>query len=346
MNVMLNNRADTGHYPLLGGRINLPRQFIVDNAYLRDDDAAFVGGSLIEGIGNSYSDVDVHVVTESLLLEQDIDPTLHYRVLSPDRTILTGRTPQAEVFLIHTVVPGSDVKVDIEYRTLNDVERLAKTVRETFDYATRSLVLLTKYLPARDMAFIHRLFHSQTLAGESVLARLRDEIGEARFRYLMYRWKASDYSVLLDILGAWEDGDWIRCVDMARENMVTQFQAFTHLMGNTNYHRKWILSYARRLSCDLPLLDRYISLLTAGSGSTADEQRAFILATIDFVDELFNASSVLLQGNASYPCGTSACAAIDRYVHSEAADYSEREVAYRKKAYGVRGVPTREWFQS
>lgn len=37
-------------YSLLGGSVHLSSDFILDNAYLVDGDAAFVGGSLIEGI--------------------------------------------------------------------------------------------------------------------------------------------------------------------------------------------------------------------------------------------------------------------------------------------------------
>ncbi|CAQ84650.1 MULTISPECIES: hypothetical protein [Photorhabdus] len=232
---MKNCVVENEYVEMLNGGLVLTLKFIFDNAYLKDSDAAFLGGSLIEGIGNRYSDIDVHVVTEKLLLEKDIEPKRHYRVLSSNRSILTGKNPEDEVFLIHTVIPGSHVKVDIGYRTIQEIERLASVVQETFDYAVRSLVLLTKYMDNRNMAFIHRLFNSIELCGVDRLDGLRQQIGKHRFEYLMYRWKASDFSVLLDLLGAWESKDWIRCADMARENMVTQFQAYTHLCGNTHY---------------------------------------------------------------------------------------------------------------
>jgi hypothetical protein len=324
----------------------LPRRFILDNAYLRYGDAAFVGGSLIEGIGNQYSDVDVHVITTDLLHEREIDSKQHYRVLSPDRSILNGLSPDRDVFLIHTLIPGTHVKVDIEYRTWREVEKMAAAVRETFDYAVRSLVLLTKYMGARDMAFIHRLFSSTSLAGDGSLDGLRESIGRSRFEYLMYRWKASDFSVLLDVLGAWDEGDMFRCLDLARENMVTQFQAYTHLCGNTNYHRKWIITYARRTGVEQTLLERYLELLSSGGGSDGDSQRAYVLDTLDFVDEIFEASQPRLASRSGYPSGMEACSAIDQALRSEAGDYSEMEVAYRKKAYGIRGKATRDEFTS
>ncbi|MBS0159856.1 MAG: hypothetical protein JSS26_14860 [Nitrospira sp.] len=342
----MNRSEGADHFALLGGRVILPRKLIFDNAYLRETDSAFVGGSLIEGIGNAYSDVDVHVITDELLRESQIEPQRHYRVLSSERSLLKGSDPDATVFLIHTVIPGTHIKVDIEYRARSEIEQLALLVNDTFEYAVHSLVLLTKYMSARDMAFIHRLFNSHSLCGESTLEYLRERIGLARFRYLMYRWKASDFSVLLDILGAWDDRDWIRCADLARENMVTQFQSYTHLCGNTSYHRKWIIRYAQIVSVDQRLYERYLFLLTTSCGTSQSELQNYILSTIDFVDDLFEAGHQVLRQEPIYPSGASACEAIDEYFRSEAEAYSEMEVAYRKKAYGVRETPTRKWFRA
>ena len=330
---------------LLGGRVMLKPDFIIDNAYLQADDAVFVGGSLIEGIGNINSDVDVYVVTRRLRRVREIIALRHFRVFDPDRAILTDAKPNGEVFLIHTVIPGERIKVDIEYRTWGEVEAMADFIRDLFDYACTSLISLTKSMNTRQMALIHRLFNSRALAGDEKLSALRDRIGITRFKYLMYRWKSADYSVLLDMQGAWDDGDWIRCGDMARENMVTQFHAYTHLCGNTSYNRKWIVTYAKRLDVDPSLYSRYLSLLTAAIGQTAEEQRSFILATLDFVDDIFRACSKIIDAEPSYPSGPAALSAIDTYFQLEAGDYSENEVAYCKKPYGVEATPTREWFR-
>jgi hypothetical protein len=330
---------------LLGGKVILKRDFIVENAYLQANDAAFAGGSLIEGIGNVNSDVDVYVITDRLRREREIDARRHFRAFDTERSILTGASPDAEVFLVHTVIPGERIKVDIEYRTWAEIHAMADLVRETFAHACESLISLTTSMDRRELAFIHRLYNSKTLVGNTALERLRDRIGIMRFKYVMYRWKASDYSVLLDMQGAWEDRDWIRCADMARENMVTQFHAYTHLCGNTSYNRKWIITYAKRLNVDQPLYNRYISLLTTSAGRSENELRAYILATIDFVDDIFTACSRIIREEPCYPSGPAALSAIDEYFCSEAGDYSENEIAYCKKAYGVHATSTRTWFR-
>lgn len=331
-------------YSLLNGTVSLSSDFILDNAYLRDGDAAFVGGSLIEGIGNAMSDVDVHVVTDDLRRERDIALDMHYRTLSKDRSILTGTAPMAEVFLIHTVVPSTHIKVDIEYRSKVEMDSLVSQVRGTFDYATQSLVLLTKYMSARDMAFVHRLFNSHGLSGNAYLDDLRERIGLKAFLYLMYRWKASDFSVLLDIVGAWNEGEWARCADLARENMVTQFHAYTHLCGNTNYHRKWIVRYGARAGVDAGLYERYLHLLLASCGREAGETKAYILATIDFIDELFEASRLLLEAEPIFPSGARAKERISTFFRHETEEYSDMEMQYRLRVYEPTGKATRAWF--
>jgi len=330
---------------LLGGKVLLKRDFIVDNAYLKPGDAAIVGGSLIEGIGNINSDIDVYVITKRLRREREVDLHRHFRVFDTDRSILTGSNPNADVYLIHTIVPGERIKVDIEYRTWQEAEELSGLVNDLFQAACKSLISLTTVMERRSLAFIHRFHNSKIVCANTALMRLRDRMSVTKFKYLLYRWKSSDYSVLLDMQGAWEDRDWIRCADMSRENMVTQFHAYTHLCGNTNYHRKWIIPYSRRLNVEKLLFDKYLALLTSCAGKTEDELRSFILETIDFVDKIFIACRDLLEEEPLYPSGTIALSAIDTYFRSEAGDYSENEIAYCKKAYSAQTVPTRDWFR-
>lgn len=330
--------------PLLAGSVDLPVGFILKNAYLQDGDAAFVGGSLIEGIGNRHSDVDVHVMVREPLTAATIDPSKHYRVLSRDRSLVIGDNPNLDVFLIHTVIPGTQIKVDIEYRTFVEVEQLASSVGELFAYATRSLVLLTKTLPVREMAYLHRLFNCTDISNAEYLDALRGRVGRSRFMYLMYRWKASDFSVLLDILGAWENDELTRCADLCRENMVAQFQAFSHLMGNTNYHRKWILPYASKAGITPALIARYETLLMGPNAAASPDIKVYILATLDFCDELFRMGIPLLESREEYPSGEAACRSLDVHAREDAGEYSSMEIDYRKKAYLVEIPATRNWF--
>ena len=169
-------------------------------------------------------------------------------------------------------------------------------------------------------------------------------VSRPKFQYLMFRWKVADYSVLLDMQGAWMRREFIRCADLARENMVTQFHAHTHLCGNTSYNRKWILPYAQMHGVNPALYDRYVALLMQGPGLVEGDLRRYIHATLDFVDEVFEANSRLLAQQPIFPSGRRAVELIDAYRSDAAGDYSEDELAYCKKSYGESAAPTRAWF--
>ncbi len=333
-----------GDFRLLNGAVVLERGFILDNAYLAPGDAAIVAGSLIEGIGNVNSDVDVYVLTDRRRRAGEIAYRQHFRAFGPNMALLTGQDPDAEVFLLHTVIPGEKIKVDIEYRTWAELDDLVARVDGLFQVARGSIISLLTSLDRRSLALVHRLHNSRTIRDTPALTRLGDRLSKAKFTYLLYRWKGSDYSVLLDMQGAWDDGDLIRCADMARENMVTQFHAYTHLCGNTSYNRKWIITYAKRLNVEGDLLEQYLDLLTCEIGRTDARLRAYILATLDLVDEIFAACSRRLEAQPLYPSGPAALAALEQFKDAAAGDYSETEIAYCKKAYGVPGNPTRHWF--
>lgn len=330
---------------LLGGKVLLDRDFVVANAYLRSDDAIIVGGSLLEGVGNFNSDVDAYVLTDRLRRRNEIRLDSHFRVFGPDRSILGPSDEKSEVFLVHTMIPGERIKLDIEYRTWAELSEIADQVEGLFEHARKSLISLTTLIERRTLAFIHRLHNSKVLRASTKLADLRERLSLEKLRYLLYRWKIADFSVLLDMQGAWNEGDFIRCADMARENMVTQFHAYTHLCGNSSYNRKWIIPYANRLNLDGTLLDEYLMLLTAGMGRSDDELREFIWSTLDFVDRVLLACSERLYHESLYPSGADALSAIDSFFRSEAGDYSEIEIAYCKKPYGESPLPTRAWFR-
>lgn len=334
--------------PILDGSVIIDRDFLLDAAYLGPDDVAFVGGSLVEGLGNRFSDVDVHVITPRLLTGKQVDPSRHFRVLSTEREILKGGE-SADVFLIHTVLPGTDIKVDVEYRTSAEIDALAASVRSIFDYACSSLVLLSKSLDHREMAFLHRMFNSYAFQDVEGLARIRNAVGIERYTYLLYRWKASDFSVLIDILGAMDKAETDRAFDMARENLITQFHAYTNLLGSTNFNRKWLTATIDSAGVPSDLAADFLRLFRVDGVGSEHERRSYVLETLDFVDRVFAASAIILEDHLlTPPCGE-ALSALDGLLDEDASTYSRLEVEYRARAYGRSLRPTRalsDWSKS
>ncbi|MEP3296583.1 MAG: nucleotidyltransferase domain-containing protein [Pseudophaeobacter sp.] len=319
---------------------------ILQEAYLKPGDTAFVGGSLVEGVGNSYSDIDVHVLVDRPLMSQEIDIDSHYRVLSPSRSILQDGDVDQEVFLIHTLVPETHIKVDVEYRTYEDFDRMVARIHAIFDYAVQSPLLLTKDIDHREKAFLNRIFNSVALANETRLQMLCDKIGKERLTYLLYRWNASDFSKLIDLIGACEKSEYDRGCDLARERLITEFQAYLHLCGCTNFNRKWLLTYAAKLPVDADLLTRFKRLFLVDGYDLVHRPEEYIRATVDLVDDIMLASAPGLRRNALYPDRDTVLGLIDSATDETDDTYALAEAAYRKKAYGVAGRPTWELFAS
>lgn len=329
---------------LLDGAVALTKDFVLCNSYVKQGDFAFLAGSLVEGIGNRFSDVDMYVITKQLRSAQEIDLSRHYRAIGPDRSLVSDNASTGPISVLHTLIPGSSVKLDIEFKTHDELNELASQVERLFDYACGHLVLLTKTMSWRERAFLHRIFHAVPVADADALQHARAKIDQRRFRYLLYRWKASDFSELLDLLGAWEGEEWERCVDLAREHAVNQFQALTHLMGNTHYDRKWLLRYANMTGVETRLLAAFRLLLLSGPGTDPCEMRRYVLSAIDFCDEVYRCCKPLLEHFCGIPAGAAAMQMLDDYYRSSAGAYSGMEIAYRKRPYGYAGAPTREWF--
>src|ERR1700743_3329478 len=192
--------------PVLDGQLQVDTSFVLDNCYAAEGDAVIMAGSLVEGMGNRYSDLDVYVFCESPKLSSAVNLDGHYRVISNARKIVRDRDGDCEVMLVHTVLPQSGVKVDVEFKTYRELAQLQVRVDEIFAYARQNLVLLSQRLSFREESLMHRLFTGTVLLGAQKLEDFRSGFSKAKYCYLAYRWSASDFSVLLDLMGSWAQG--------------------------------------------------------------------------------------------------------------------------------------------
>ena len=335
-------------FEVLGGRVTVPHSFVLENTYARPGDVVVVAGTLIEGIGNVYSDIDVYVVTDRLRELHEVDTARHHRVVSVQREILRNGMPDRQVLLVHTVVPGTDIKVDVEFRTFAEIEALLCRIEELYQRATTSLILLVPVLSEREESVIHRLLHGVPILHHEGYERLMQRLQRFRYCYLQYRWKASDFSVLIDLLGTWQNGELDRAVDIARENLVTQMHAYVHLKGGTNSRRKWLLQQVDQYLMtpeDRQLRAAFLDHLYLRGTETDHGKQRYVHTSLDVVDEIFRLSEHALRANPEYPSGEAALAVLRENHERSDRDhhYAIMEFDYRAKVYGLRREPTRAW---
>ncbi len=333
---------------LLGGELRLPWDDVLSLSYAKPGDVVVVCGTLVEGLGNRYSDIDIYVIGDRLPAAAELDLERHHRVIDRKREIVRESGTAEPVSLVHTVVPGTSIKVDVEYRTFADIHKVFGEVRAIYAYATKNLVLLTKRLAFRDESMIHRLFNGIAIRNEGQFAELMKGIDRDDYRYLAYRWFASDFSVLLDVLGAADAGDWERAADLARENLITQMGAYLHLHGATNFRRKWILRLFPVLpEVDSDLHSRFRELYFFPHTTSDRARREYVESSLDFVDELYARGISVIERCRRWPSGEEALALLarDRDMSRDPSDYGRMEYTYRAKAYRRDSEPTKSWLR-
>lgn len=346
---------DSEFIEVLGGEVKIPTSFILNNAYHSDGDIVLATSSLIEGIGNKYSDLDIYVIRDRMPRVFEIEPSNHHRAITVSRTIVTEENRKIiadeEVFLIHTVLPGTEIKVDVEFKTFAYFDKLSENIQELFEYACDNLEMFSKYLPDRDNSVIHRIFSAKSLTSSEKFQTLKKKFNRQHYSYIAYRWLASDFSILLDIFGAASKNEWDRCVEMSRVNLARQVQGYLHLLGCTNVDQKWMLTYLDGFDTgEVKLIKkRYLELFyfVGVDLKNSFTKRLYVEKSLDFCDRLFHLSRKYLMSNPNYPSGKTALIHLkSRFSLTHNFSYEKMEYLYRAKAYAVGIVPTKYWMST
>lgn len=320
---------------VLDGKVFIPEKTLLSGVVARPGDLVIVSGTLVEGVGNEFSDIDIHVLCKERPKPSDFSLQDHHRLLTVGRSIVRCNSEEDEVFLVHSPVPGTAIKIDVEYDTLETIERIERTINELFDYASQNLVLLTKEMSERDQLLFHRIETGKIWSGSSAF-RI-DPVLREKLRYLLYRWQASDFMMLLDCVGAARKSEWLRAVDIARECLMQQSAAFVALLGGLNTRRKWVSTYLRALgSASHPHIVAEFMRLYPGAPAPSDRVcERYVVDVLDFIDRLYDEGRQLLAGFDLIPLGEEAdrLLANDRDHSALESMYSEMEYEYRRRAY-------------
>lgn len=337
---------------LLDGSVSVSHDFILKNAYAGDDDIVIAASSLIEGIGNKYSDLDIYVIRQTLPKASEIELVQHHRVITVEREIVSAdnlaQVSGKDILVIHTVIPGTNIKVDVEFKTYDYFDQLAAWVDELFRYAANNLEMLSKGLTDRDNSIFHRLLNAIVIKNDAGYQALKNKYNPDQYCYLAYRWLASDFSILLDIFGAASKQEWDRCTELSRINILHEMQAYIHLLGCTNVDPKWMLIFLDKLQGEqhAKIRQRFYQLFYLQGVSYDSEQSkyTYMLECLDFCDDLFHLSRNQLARNSCYPSGKTAIEKLrSRFNLSQGFTYEAMEYQYRAKVYARSHTPTREW---
>ncbi|MBZ4399195.1 hypothetical protein [Myxococcus sp. AS-1-15] len=180
--------------------------------------AVFLSGSLVEGMGNAFSDIDVFIVGGG----------------EPKGTSL-HKAGEA-LFSVHML---GKRRVDFEYWSDAAVERLAaKLASLDLKEGGPDNVMMERRMTEDEIVFLHRVRTGVALTHDSRLERLRARFDFPRLSRWLQEVKIREVDdALEDLYGMMEQPDV--ALMRARELLNSTCDAFCHARGSTNIRRKW-----------------------------------------------------------------------------------------------------------
>lgn len=248
-----------------------------------------LSGTLIEGIGNSHSDLDVYCFSD----------VLPEAAAFGEHNYLGVEEGSVRQFYDYLTTDG--LGFDVEYYTWDEFHQITSRLTELHQESLSKTKLLRATLSREEEDLIHKFIIGVVIDGESDLHARHAKHMKPQFCFLKYRNHCGGYPEFKDILGAYTAEDWDTCLHLTREYLIDHAMALTFMTEDSNAKKKWIMRKLARLpGATSTLGDRIRTWLVEGA-STDDGKRRRVHAAIELVDEVFREiASRLGQLNGSY----------------------------------------------
>ena len=328
--------AGTEDFALLDGSLVLSVAEIIERATPRAGDTVVVSGTLIEGIGNRHSDIDVYVIGDTLPERQHMGKHNHAAV-------------EAGMMRAYYDYIGEDgFGFDVEYFTWKEIDAVLKDFAELHEQARKKTKILRRKMHITHYDFVHKIAVGKILCGASALEpRFTSEVFDM-IAFSLYRSRTGGYPEFKDILGFWAAGDLESCLQNMDTYLKDQAAGLYHLTGGTNSKPKWLFANLRRLPDELQSLGVEITAWCQADRSTS-ERRAFeILRGCDMIDKINRAATRLLDvGPAAYYTSAEALELTEAEFSQEA--FHDRqtvlEFEHRRMLFGQAARPMRDFLE-
>lgn len=291
---------------LLEGRVVVDKAELLSHSRTSDGDVVILSGTLIEGIGNLYSDLDLYVIGEEL-------PTK-----SPDVPAVLVVREDGRVRRINETLPDSaDILLDVQYYTFRELDTLARSLSALYQESRHHTRIFRRTLHQEDEDLIHKLLTGTILRDGTGVFDARKIFDPGTFCFLKYRNEVGGYEEFRDLVGTWSAGDLDTCLYNTRGYLISQVSGMMFLAGSTNPRPKWFVRRLAALGSEYSgLKDGVISWMYA-ERLLASQKREAIATACDLMDASYSHARDLLETNPRY------------FVAEEALRLTEREFAER-----------------
>lgn len=294
---------------LLGGRIVVDPYELLGRSRATDQDVVVLSGTLLEGFGNFYSDLDLYVISDELPNKGPDTPAM--LVIREDGCVRR---------INDTLEDSANILLDVQYYTFRELETLTRSLCTLYHESRQSTQIYRKTLHHEDEDLIHKLLTGRILQDGTGDFDARQIFDLGMFCFLKYRNEVGGYSEFRDLVGSWAAGDLDTCIYNTRGYLISQVSGMMFLAGSTNPRPKW---FVRRLAAlaaayaDIMDIKEGVMSWMEGPHRTDLEKRAAVESACDLIDATYRHSRALLGTHPRY------------FSAEEALDLTEREFAGR-----------------
>lgn len=251
----------------------IPKEGILKVIDHSKENIVYLSGSLIEGIGNHNSDIDVYILVDSSSELENIQCT-----------VSSGNT--RFVFAEYGSRP-----LDIEYWDLHEVRGVINTINNLRfeDVNLRA----GQQLNPRYMSFIHRLIVGYPILNEERFDELIHGIKLDNYFRWSSRYKIADVDNLYeDVIGNYETGDYKTAFLMCNVIVTRCLHAYLFNRGISTDRDKWVFKKLELLAKSdgeaLKILREYENLLIFVHHKDMEDVKKSIEGCIRFTNRIIN----------------------------------------------------------
>ena len=271
---------------VLNGEIKLSYNWIIQKCKPKDEDSILVGGTLIEGMGNKESDLDIYVLTNELPSSNIFDISEYAEVTDSNDEAITDPTADISVYSLYDYIDGSKVHIDIKYIKIQRINEIACIINSSYDSHLHdsNIYYPTNELPLdyEDFMFFHRLLSSICIMGNIFYNSLKKSLPNEKFCLLSYSEHTLDYFSVKDIQGAIESDNLFLAREVTRELVTKQAQSLIFSYGVTNRNKKWINFYLEKSQPSKEIFHTFNKLMSLPTKNRS-EIIYFVVESIKFI---------------------------------------------------------------
>jgi hypothetical protein len=291
---------------LLGGRVVVDPYELLARSRGTEEDVVVLSGTLLEGFGNLYSDLDLYVIGEKLpTKESDVPATL---VIREDGCVRRVN---------ETLEDADDLLLDVQYYTFHELDTLARSLYSLYAESRQSTGIYRKTLHHEDEDLIHKLLTGEILQDGTGEFDTRTRFDPGMFCFLKYRNEVGGYAEFRDLVGSWTAGDLDSCIYNTRGYLVSQVSGMMFLAGSTNPRPKWFVRRLGALHSEYADLKSGVISWMHSAHRTEQQKRHAVESACELIDLTYQHARALLGSNPRY------------FSAEEALELTEREFAGR-----------------